>query len=186
MLAIGPIERMPLNWSYSSRSGKAPSCICSIMSSCCSSDMAVVIFFRSPLTSPSPSSRCTKDSGSKGSNSSMCSPTPMKAIGDLVAATADSAPPPLAWPSILVSTTVPTSIESWKAFAWSYAAWPIAESITNTTLSGSTASATCFISSKSASLCLCRPLVSTRMMSFFSRRKRSTPSRAIVTGSVSV
>jgi hypothetical protein len=36
------------------------------------------------------------------------SPVPMKLMGDLVAATADSAPPPLAWPSILVTMTWPT------------------------------------------------------------------------------
>lgn len=35
-------------------------------------------------------------------------PVPMKLIGDLVAATADSAPPPFACPSILVTMTCPT------------------------------------------------------------------------------
>lgn len=35
-------------------------------------------------------------------------PVPIKVMGDLVAATADSAPPPLAWPSSLVMMTWPT------------------------------------------------------------------------------
>ena len=38
------------------------------------------------------------------------SPVPMKLMGDLVAATADNAPPPLAWPSILVTMTWPTCV----------------------------------------------------------------------------
>jgi hypothetical protein len=55
-------------------------------------------------------------------------PVPMKMTGDLVAATALSAPPPLAWPSSLVTMTAPTSTLSLKAFAWSWAAWPVSSS----------------------------------------------------------
>lgn len=40
--------------------------------------------------------------------SAVASPVPRKMMGDLVAATALSAPPPLAWPSILVMITAPT------------------------------------------------------------------------------
>ena len=48
------------------------------------------------------------------SKSSMCSPVPMKIMGDLVAATADSAPPPFACPSNLVTITDATSTFSVK------------------------------------------------------------------------
>lgn len=52
----------------------------------------------------------THVSGSRG----WPSPVPMKVMGDLVAATADSAPPPLAWPSSLVMMTWPTCT-AWRA-----------------------------------------------------------------------
>ena len=45
---------------------------------------------------------------SKGSNSSKCSPVPIKIIGLYVAATALKAPPPFACPSNLVIMTEPT------------------------------------------------------------------------------
>ena len=46
-----------------------------------------------------------------GAGGDTSAPVPMKLMGDLVAATADSAPPPLACPSILVTITCPT----WRA-----------------------------------------------------------------------
>lgn len=49
-----------------------------------------------------------------------------------------------------------------------------------------TALETCSISSNSESSCLCRPLVSTMMISKFSVLNLSTPSVAITTGSISV
>ena len=44
----------------------------------------------------------------------------MKITGDLVAATADNAPPPLAWLSSLVITTLPTSTLTQLFFLISY------------------------------------------------------------------
>ena len=86
-------------------------------------------------------------------------------MGEPVALTAESAPPPLAWPSSLEMMTEPTAIASRKARAWPSAAWPIVASMTKTTSLGLTAAATRSISSNSAASCLCRPLVSTMMIS---------------------
>jgi len=60
-----------------------------------------------------------KDSGSKGSRSSKASPVPKKQIGEPVDATAESAPPPLAWPSSFVIITEPTSTVFLNASAYS-------------------------------------------------------------------
>ena len=136
--------------------------------------------------SPIPSSLETKPLASNLSNSSTCSPTPTKVMGDCVAATAEMAPPPLAWPSILVTITLPTFTLALKALAWSAALWPMCESMTKTTSSGSTARCTPSISSKSAASCLWRPDVSTMMSDIPSSRNLATPSRAMVLGSVSV
>lgn len=54
-------------------------------------------------------------------------------IGAPVAATAESAPPPLAWPSSLVMMTEPTATFFLKALACSCAACPMDESMTNMT-----------------------------------------------------
>ena len=74
--------------------------------------------------------------GSNYSKSSKCSPVPIKTIGLFVAATAERAPPPFAWPSNFVTITYPTLIVSWKAFAYSKHAWPILPSITKIEVSG--------------------------------------------------
>ena len=58
--------------------------------------------------------------------------------------------------------------------------------MTKTTSSGSVSCATCSISSKSASSCMCRPLVSTMITSYPSSLNLLTPSAAICAGSVSV
>jgi hypothetical protein len=55
--------------------------------------------------SPRPSSLLIKLFGLKDSNSSKCSPVPIKTIGLYVAATAERAPPPFAFPSSLVTIT---------------------------------------------------------------------------------
>lgn len=107
-------------------------------------------------------------------------------MGDFVAATALSAPPPLAWPSSFVMMTALTSTASLKALAWSCAAWPMLPSITKMMRLGLTAAATCLSSSNSAASCLCRPLVSTMIRSRPSSLKRSTPCCAITAGSVSL
>ena len=133
-----------------------------------------------------PSSLLTKLLVLNSSKSSMCSPVPTNIMGDLVAATALSAPPPLACPSSLVMMTLPTFTASRNALAWSLAACPMELSIQNTTSSGDTTRATSCISSNSADSCLCRPLVSTMISSYFSALNCFTPSSATTTGSRSV
>lgn len=56
-----------------------------------------------------------KDAALKGYKFSKCSPSPIKIIGLLVAATADKAPPPFECPSIFVITTLPTLTAFLKA-----------------------------------------------------------------------
>ena len=119
----------------------------------------------SPRMSPRPSSLETKLLASKAWKSSKCSPEPKKVMGEPVAATAESAPPPLAWPSSLVMMTEPTATESLKALAWPCAAWPMVASMTKTTSSGLTTAEMASISAKSAASCLWRPDVSTMMIS---------------------
>mmetsp|Transcript_9588 Transcript_9588/g.33417 ORF Transcript_9588/g.33417 Transcript_9588/m.33417 type:complete len:362 (-) Transcript_9588:717-1802(-) len=183
---IGPIFMMFWNCSYSIRSVNSPAVSFSMSSSLCSSGMMSCTLSMKPAQSPKPRSLLTKDLPSNASNSSMCSPVPRKMMGARVAETAVSAPPPLACPSIFVTMTAPTSTLSLNAAAWSCTACPMLASITNTVRSGSTASATCRISSNRSSCCLCLPLVSTIIRSLRSLRKRSTPSAAILAGSRSL
>ena len=69
------------------------------------------------VMSPSPNNLLMNDEASNYSKSSKCSPKPIKVMGDSVAATADNAPPPLAWPSNLVMITDPTLTALRKARA---------------------------------------------------------------------
>mmetsp|Transcript_11743 Transcript_11743/g.30651 ORF Transcript_11743/g.30651 Transcript_11743/m.30651 type:complete len:284 (+) Transcript_11743:223-1074(+) len=186
MLERGPIFITAWNCSRMSRSVHCPDASRFIISAPSRSTSASFMRSISPAMFPLPSSRDTNAFTSKSSKSSMCSPVPMCMIGALVAATAESAPPPFAWPSSLVMITEPTLTFSLKALAWSCAAWPIDESITNTMSSGSETAAICSISSKSAPSCLCRPDVSTMMISYPSSLNFWTPSPAMIDGSVSV
>ena len=68
-----------------------------------------------PWISPIPKSFDTNCFAVKLSKSWMCSPVPMKMIGVLLAATAEMAPPPLAWPSIFVRMIAPKLLESLNA-----------------------------------------------------------------------
>ena len=141
----GPIFMMFWNWSYMMRSVNCPSCSFCSSSGCCSMGITSWILSMNPDQSPSPSSRLTNALLSNASNSSMCSPVPMKRMGDLVAATLHNesdtirprhappptthppttatpseayalrAPPPLACPSILVMMTAPTATLALKA-----------------------------------------------------------------------
>mmetsp|Transcript_1904 Transcript_1904/g.5329 ORF Transcript_1904/g.5329 Transcript_1904/m.5329 type:complete len:216 (-) Transcript_1904:643-1290(-) len=165
MLLSGPIFITAWNCSRISRRVHCPDARRFIISAPSRSTSASFIFSMRPAMLPLPSSRDTKAFTSKSSKSSMCSPVPMWMIGALVAATADKAPPPLACPSSLVMITDPTATFSLKARAWSCAACPMDESMTKTTSLGSVASAICSISSKRAPSCLCRPDVSTMMIS---------------------
>mmetsp|Transcript_3435 Transcript_3435/g.10733 ORF Transcript_3435/g.10733 Transcript_3435/m.10733 type:complete len:214 (-) Transcript_3435:88-729(-) len=165
MLESGPIFITAWNCSRMSRSVHWPDASRFIISAPSRSTSASFMRSIRPAMLPLPRRRETKALTSKSSKSSMCSPVPMWMIGACVAATAESAPPPLAWPSSLVMMHEPTFTFSLKARAWSWAAWPIDESITKTTSSGSVAAAICSISSKSAPSCRWRPDVSTMMIS---------------------
>mmetsp|Transcript_20042 Transcript_20042/g.59735 ORF Transcript_20042/g.59735 Transcript_20042/m.59735 type:complete len:339 (-) Transcript_20042:726-1742(-) len=182
----GPSFMTFSNCSYMSRSVNWPLENFSIISSFLSSPMVSLICFTRPVMSPMPSSRETKDRATKGSKSSKCSPLPRNRTGAPVAATAERAPPPLAWPSNFVMTTEPMSMASWNDWACSCTAWPCVASSTKTTLSGSTAARISCISSKRALSWRWRPEVSTIITSYFSLRNCSTPSCAMRTGSASV
>mmetsp|Transcript_8962 Transcript_8962/g.33464 ORF Transcript_8962/g.33464 Transcript_8962/m.33464 type:complete len:220 (-) Transcript_8962:832-1491(-) len=186
ILDMGPIFWMFANCSYKMRMVNWPFSSLSNNSGCESMGMTSAILSMKPLQSPRPSNRETNGFASNGSNSSMCSPVPMKMIGDLVAATALMAPPPLACPSNFVTITLPTSTVALNARAWSRLACPILPSMTKMVMFGFTRSLTCRISSNKSSCCLCRPDVSTIIKSFFSSVNRFTPSAAIFAGSVSV
>ena len=108
-----------------------------------------------------PRMRLAIRSGWKTSNSVSASPLEANMIGLPVARAMDSAAPPRASPSSLVSTTPSKPTPSAKAFAVLTASWPIIASTTNRTSSGETASrmsAACCIRSASMPS---RPAVST-------------------------
>ena len=104
-------------------------------------------------------------SGWKASKSSSFSPVDANMIGRPVMCRTDSAAPPRASPSSLVSTTPSKPTPSMNAWAVETASWPIIASTTNRTSSGETASrmsAACRISSWSMPR---RPAVSMMTMS---------------------
>ena len=114
---IGPIFWMLANCSYKILIVNCPAASLSISSGCWSIGITSLILSMNPVQSPRPSKRDTNGLVSKASNSSMCSPVPMNAMGDLVPATAEMAPPPLACPSSLVMITDPTSTVALNALA---------------------------------------------------------------------
>mmetsp|Transcript_24315 Transcript_24315/g.34330 ORF Transcript_24315/g.34330 Transcript_24315/m.34330 type:complete len:287 (-) Transcript_24315:499-1359(-) len=186
-LPMDPMDSKFWNCSYMSLNVKpAPFCSFFSRSLCVCSNFFSSNIASKPEMSPLPNRRETKDCVLKGSKSSMCSPVPTKTIGELVAATALSAPPPLACPSSLVIMTEPMSTASLKAVACSLAACPIELSITKTVVSGLVARETSCISSNRAASCLCLPEVSTIMTSYFASLNLLTPSSATNTGSFSV
>ena len=78
-----------------------------------------------------PRMRPTMRSGWNGSSASYFSPTPMNLMGWPVTWRMESAAPPRASPSILVSTT-PVSVSFlWNSSAERTASWPVMESATN-------------------------------------------------------
>mmetsp|Transcript_16435 Transcript_16435/g.41911 ORF Transcript_16435/g.41911 Transcript_16435/m.41911 type:complete len:222 (+) Transcript_16435:230-895(+) len=117
MLESGPIFITAWNCSRMSRSVHCPDARRFIISAPSRSTSASFIRSISPAMLPLPSRRDTKAFTSKSSKSSICSPVPMWMIGACVAATAESAPPPLACPSSLVMMQLPTFTFSLKAFA---------------------------------------------------------------------
>ncbi len=119
----------------------------------------------SPRISDIPRSRPANFVGLKGSMASIPSPTPMNLMGACVAATAESAPPPLAPPSSLVIIIDPMSVAFWKAAAWTPACWPRVPSMTKTISWGFTLFEISRISLMSPVSSLCLPEVSKRMSS---------------------
>ncbi|OPY56725.1 MAG: hypothetical protein A4E51_00329 [Methanosaeta sp. PtaU1.Bin055] len=119
------------------------------------------------LMSPMPRRRDMNRSASNLSRSLGVSPTPMKATEELVSATADMAPPPLAVPSSLVMMTpvIPTALL--KAFACSLACWPMAASMTRSLWSAVTTASISIISWIRSSSRACLPAVSTITTSYF-------------------
>mmetsp|Transcript_2391 Transcript_2391/g.5520 ORF Transcript_2391/g.5520 Transcript_2391/m.5520 type:complete len:293 (-) Transcript_2391:815-1693(-) len=93
---IGPIFWRLRNCSYKSRKENLPLDSFLRSSGCLSRGITSVMLWKRPLRSPMPRRRETNDCGSKVLNSSKCSPVPKKMMGEFVAATAESAPPPLA------------------------------------------------------------------------------------------
>ena len=100
-------------------------------------------------------------SGWKGSSASSFSPVPTNRIGLPVTARTDSAAPPRASPSSLVSATPSKSTASPNALATSTASWPVIASSTSTTLVGLTASRMRTSSSIISASIVRRPAVST-------------------------
>ncbi len=114
----------------------------------------------SAFKSPIPSSREMNPSGSNRSRSSTVSPLPMKTMPLWVSATAESAPPPRAVPSIFVTRTPSIPIASWNRRACSFACWPSAASITSHRWSAREIALMLTISSIRFSSRACRPWVS--------------------------
>ena len=132
----------------------AASSACSASKTCSACSMRL-------STSPMPRMRLAIRSGWKTSKSSSFSPVDAKRIGTPVTSRTDSAAPPRASPSSLVSTTPVKPTPSRNASAVATASWPIIASRTNSVSSGATASrmaAACRISSSSMPS---RPAVST-------------------------
>ena len=122
-------------------------------------------------------------SGWKTSKSSSFSPVEANRIGTPVTSRTDSAAPPRASPSSLVSTTPVKPTPSPNASAVATASWPIIASRTNRISSGWTASrmaAACAISSSSMPS---RPAVSTMTTSKCLARASARPAAATATGS---
>ena len=134
-------------------------------------------------TSPMSRMREAMRSGWKTSKSFRPSPVEANMIGLPVTWRTDSAAPPRASPSSLVSTTPVKPTPSLNAWAVATASWPIIASMTKSTSSGSTAarmSAACCMSSASTPR---RPAVSMMTTSWYFVLASATPSRATCTGS---
>lgn len=113
----GPIFITEANQSRISRNVNQPFLIQSIMCFYQLCDIASLTVLSKPVMSPRPNRRFTNELASNVSRSSKCSPVPRNTIGDSVAATAESDPPPFACPSSLVMMTEPTLTDSLKALA---------------------------------------------------------------------
>ena len=183
ILPRGPMRRIMSIWSRKSSRVNSPlpkrlaasrAFSSSITASACSMRVSI---------SPMPKMRLAMRSGWKTSKSSCFSPVEAYMMGLPVTSRMESAAPPRASPSSLVSTTPVKSTPSRKASAVATASWPIMASITKSTSSGLTASRmlrACVISVSSMPR---RPAVSTITTSCWVRFASSMPRRATSTGS---
>ena len=130
-----------------------------------------------------PRMRPTMRSGWKGSSASYFSPTPMNLMGWPVTWRMESAAPPRASPSILVSTT-PVSVSFlWNSSAERTASWPVMESATKRISCGLRIFFSDCISSINCSSMCRRPAVSTMSTSqplLMASRRASFTSRSTV------
>ena len=106
----GPIRRIDTSCSFRSSSVKSPDAVLAASFAAASASTLASTFSMSVITSPRPRIRDAMRSGWKGSKSSGFSPTPTNLIGFPVVVTTESAAPPRASPSVLVST-IPVSGE---------------------------------------------------------------------------
>ena len=139
-LPIGPILRMASICSRKSSSVSSPVPILAAAASACWASKTCSACSIRVSTSPMPRMRLAIRSGWKTSKSSSFSPADANRIGTPVTSRTDSAAPPRASPSSLVSTTPVNPTPSRNASAVVTASWPIIASSTNSTSSGSTAS----------------------------------------------
>ncbi|MCY1363916.1 hypothetical protein D9M69_506970 [compost metagenome] len=115
----------------------------------------------SAMMSPMPRMRWAMRSGKNGSSPSSFSPTPTNLIGRPVIWRTDSAAPPRASPSSLVSTTPVSGRVSLKALAVLTASWPSMASTTNRVSAGFSSACSAAISCIINSSIPRRPAVST-------------------------
>ena len=130
-----------------------------------------------------PSRRDTRRSGWKASRSSRRSPLPTNAMGTPTTDTTDSAAPPRASPSSLLSTTAVTPMRRLNSPALLMASCPVMASATYSRSDGSTASWIAASSSISSLSTCSRPAVSTITVSNPRLRASVTAPRARATGS---
>ena len=164
-----------------SSSVNAPLRTCSSSFSACFSSKASWARSTSVSTSPMPRIRPARRSGWNTSSASVFSPVPRNLTGIPVTAPIESAAPPRASPSILVSTRPVTGTAPAKPWATVTASWPVIASTTSSVSTGFVASATARISSISASSMVSRPAVSMITVSRPIRFACSTPWRAMST-----
>src|SRR6266568_3147368 len=178
---IGPMSVSISICSYISWSVNLPAMIFFVSASAFCASIASCACSRSVSRSPMPKRREMNRGGSNFSRSSIFSPTPMKTMGAFTSATAESAPPPFAVPSSLVTMTPVIATASWNAFACGPACWPTVASRTRSRSSAWTALPTDSISLIRSGSSACRPDESTTITSMPS--SALTPALAILTAS---
>ncbi len=182
-LPIGPILRMASICSRKSSRVSSPEPILAAASSAFWASKTCSACSIRVSTSPMPRMRDAIRSGWKTSKSSSFSPADANRIGTPVTSRTDSAAPPRASPSSLVSTTPVKPTPSRNASAVATASWPIMASSTNSVSSGRTASRIAAAWPISSSSIPSRPAVSTMTTSKCLALASARPADATATGS---